>query len=164
MTRSEARKAIAEKVAVHLASKMLPNRDNTLVEIPVMEQYAPVDLDAIEVVPGALVMLGDSVQTTGAQGQVRTAPFSILFVTYAEDSEQGFRDAENLMEQVRLDFVAEPWAKQVDDGSIFKLLGPWTDRLVGKGPTFGAQFEGVVEIPAAEAIVGPGGEAIGDMI
>lgn len=119
----------------------------------VFEQYAPVENDDQPDAPAVIARIGKVKQAD----DVRSGVVTVIALVYSEDSEQGYRDAENLIEAIETDLITAPW---LDEGA-YKLVGPWeTDISDNKFPVFFATLTCSAELPSVECRVGPDGNNI----
>lgn len=125
MSRGHARTSLKSHVVGLVANWKLPykgGRDGHLKAPEVYEQRPPEANDDVPDVPCIVVHLGSVRQAQSKEGEPeRVGAVTIVVLTYAEDSEQGYRDAENLVESLELDLITSPWL----DGGRYKLEGPW---------------------------------------
>lgn len=160
MSRGHARQALAIRVRTVLEPWKLPYKGHAdeLRTVAVFEQWAPVDNDNDPDAPCVMVRIGKVTQT----GDTRSGVVTLVAWTYAADaedgtatsSEQGYRDAENLIEAIETDLISNPWL----DGGRYKLTGPWESDIAADGyPTFASTLTCVVEMPSVECVVRPDG-------
>lgn len=123
----------------------------------VYQQFVSVENDEEPDAPSFTVRLN----TVRSDDNARLGQVQIIGLVYAEDSEQGYRDAENVIEALELYLRADPWL----DKGAYKLTGPWESTISDNYmPTFHATLTCNVEMPEPETVLGPGGDSIGDMI
>jgi hypothetical protein len=151
MSRGCARSALKRRLEGIVEPWKLPFKDgNGALKTPaVYEQYVPVDNDDdTPDAPSVTVTVGKVTQT----GDARTGAVGIHALVYAEDSEQGYRDAENLVEAIETAFISDPWL----DGGKYKLIGPWETDITAKAfPTHAASLTCSVELPSVTMVKGP---------
>lgn len=152
MSRGCARTALTKRVQAVLEHWQLPYKggEDDIRTPAIFEQFVKVENDDLPDAPGVVVQIGEVTQT----GEVRTGVVNIIALVYAKDSEQGIRDAENLIEDIETDLVTNPWL----DNGAYKLTGPWKTTLSGNDyPVFSAVLTCGLELPAVMTTVGPGG-------
>lgn len=157
MSRGLVRQLLRQRIEAFAGSHKLPYKGgNGELKTPaVYEQFVPVDNDHEPDAPSITV----KVDTVTQSDDGRLAKVTLIALVYADDSEQGYRDAENLIEALEVELIANPW---LDEGS-FKLVGAWeTDISDNHMPTFWAVLRCNAEMPALDMVVGPTSDSIGD--
>jgi hypothetical protein len=168
MSRGDARTALKARIVVIVSEHDLPYRaghapdpgEPPMVDPGiVVEQFAPVENDGKAGAPRVFVRVGQSVQKYDATlgRETKQADVEILVLTDVGDNEQGYRDAENLIEAVEIDLIANPY---IGDGA-YQLVGPWTTN-VGQWtfPLAYANLTCSVRMTAVQMILGPDGRAM----
>lgn len=163
MSRGDVRHLIKRRIEVFVGedgneSIKLPYKGGgTELRAPaVHEESVSLDNDQEPDAPCFVVKLGPAVQEKDS----KTVQVTVDAMVYAADSEQGYRDAENVVEALETYLIADPWL----DGR-YKLVEPWRTELMGSTATvFGASLSFNVEMPSATAVVGPDGTDLAEMI
>lgn len=163
MSKGDFRTALAERIAEIVEDHKLPYKDGGegLRAPAVFEQFGPTANEDAAEVPCVIVSVGTVAQSIKDGEETRTAAVKLIVVTYSEDSEQGYRDAETLIEAIEIDLISDPWLGRSEAGAKYKLTGPWSsDTLATKGPTFGATLDCSGELTLIQCVVGPDGRAL----
>lgn len=173
------RLAVCERVEVFAAGHELPYKEATHahpLRVPkVFPQLPPAENDDESDVPCFVVRIGDDTEAESPDGDVSvvTADVTIEAFTFCKDSEQGYRDAENLIEALKIDLRQSPWVDirtedlglRTESGARYRLFGPWKISVADTIPTiFKASLACSIEGPGLVIVSGPGGESIADMI
>lgn len=160
MSRGDVRHLIKRRIEEFIGEDVkLPYRDGgDELRVPaVCEESVSLDNDQEPDAPCFVVKLGPAVQENGT----KTIQAIVDAMVYAKDSEQGYRDAENVIEALETYFIADPWL----DRGRYKMVEPWRTELMGRTPTvFGSSLSFNVEMPSAAAVVGPDGTDLAEMI
>lgn len=155
MSRGCVRTALKNRLQEVAESWQLPYKesvDNALKKPEVYEQFAPVNDDELSIAPCIFASVGKVTQKDGE----RTGIVTIGALIYAADSEQGYRDSENLVEDIETQLISNPWL-----GNGGKLTGPWvTDLSESAFPVFQAILTCSVQMPAVECLIGPDGQPL----
>ncbi|MCE5315166.1 MAG: hypothetical protein ABFD49_11170 [Armatimonadota bacterium] len=154
MSRGCARTALKHRLQTIVESRQLPYKGSKgdLKTPTVCEQRSSVNNDGLPDAPSVTVKISKVKQT----GDDRLGAVTIITKTYSEDSEQGYRDAENLIEAIEIDLISNPWLD-----SRYPLVGSWeTDIVDDNFPVFFAALTCSVELPSIKCRVGPDGKNI----
>jgi hypothetical protein len=123
--------------------------EGALRTIAVYEEFVTVENDEEPDAPCVIAHVGEVTQTDDQ----RTGLLTLIALVYAEDSEQGVRDAENLIEAIETDLIANPWLDE-----RYKLIGPWKTNISGNTfPIFSSTLTCSIEMPAVRCVLGPDG-------
>lgn len=161
MSRGSFRTELARRLEQILEPWTLPYKGagaGELKAVDVYEQFVAVENDEAPDVPAVVVQIGEVAQDLDGN---RVGLVTIVGLTYAKDSEQGIRDAENLIEAIETELISNPWL----DSNRYKLIGPWRTAVSGNDfPIFSSTLNCSVEMPAVECLTGPDGWDIGDEV
>lgn len=159
MSRGLVRTSIAKRIRTITACKTLPDKRGNTAAIPVYEQFLPVSNDDQIHAPAIVARLE---RVSQAADGTRTGAVIIAVLAYATDSEQGYRDAENLIEEIQTELITDPWL----DGGSANLTAPWETNIPQEQtfPVFQATLSCGVLMPAIQTLVAPDGSAVGDLI
>ena len=165
MSRGSARTALKKRVEELTANWKLTFKGARVGEFrapEVYEQKPPEANDDRPNVPCILVHLGQVKQDRLDSGlETRYGDINIVALTWAEDSEQGYRDAENLIEALELDLIAAPW---IDHGR-YLLIGPWTtDVANAERCVFEASLACQVAFTPVKMLIGPDGSNLEESV
>lgn len=151
------RDAMKRRVEALVAGRQFYTPDKTVRVPAVHRQFAPTENDGIADPPCVIVRVNGWKQRNG----VRTATLTVVVVMFDDRDEQGYQAVENLLEQIELDVISNPWL----DGGAYHLVEPFECKTAGMTDSyFGGTFECDVEIPAILENVGPDGKPMSEYI
>jgi hypothetical protein len=161
MSRGCVREAAARRIEQIVAGHKLPFEgaaDGELRAPEVVEQFQPVVNDGEPRAPSVRVEVGLAKQEIVNGRWVKTAQLHIIANCWAEDGEQGYRDAENLVEKIETDLIAKPWLAN----GRYRLIDPFISQVPTENtfPVYTASVHCLVEMPPAPELYGPQGEAL----
>ncbi len=158
MSRGHARENLINRIrAIIERNKWLFPFDetNVLRAIEVRSQYSPEANTGLSNAPEITVKLLADKEEDFADNSV--CKVLLTATLYAPDSEQGFRDGENILEAIKIDLKSSPF---LNDG--YKMIGPWVlspDEVYTR-PTCRTFLAFDLHMPAIQFVTGPDGQPL----